>query len=162
MAKYKVKFSCGHESEVVLYGKTSIRERKLKFFEREGLCGNCYKEKEKERIQKETEYQKELSKLMGLPELEGTPKQVDWAITIRGKMISNIVHEMIKYEHETEYLNSLEQAYDYLTKYETSAKFYIDWRGAKPDVICNVVREKLLRDKDMRDRLNTLIEAKGR
>lgn len=45
MAKYNVLMSCGHEDTVVLFGKGSERERKIKYFESHGLCKKCYKKK---------------------------------------------------------------------------------------------------------------------
>lgn len=47
--KYEVKMSCGHEQEVSLFGKSSERERKIRFFETQGMCRECYKEHMKER-----------------------------------------------------------------------------------------------------------------
>lgn len=49
MAKYTIKMSCGHEQEVTLFGKNSDRERKIHYFETQGLCKECYK-KEMEEI----------------------------------------------------------------------------------------------------------------
>lgn len=48
MAKYDVMFSCGHEGEVELLGKHSDRRRKIEYFERSGLCKECYKKKMQE------------------------------------------------------------------------------------------------------------------
>ena len=45
MAKYDVMFSCGHEDEVELLGKHSERRKKIEYFERSGLCRECYKKK---------------------------------------------------------------------------------------------------------------------
>jgi hypothetical protein len=45
--KYNVKFSCGHKETVQLFGKTSDRERRIKYFEEQGLCSECYKEQKK-------------------------------------------------------------------------------------------------------------------
>lgn len=45
MAKYTVLMSCGHEEEIVLFGKTSERERKIEYFKSCGLCKECYKKK---------------------------------------------------------------------------------------------------------------------
>ena len=50
MGKYNVKFSCGHEEQVILYGKYKDRNKKIAYFEKEGLCSECYKKKIKERI----------------------------------------------------------------------------------------------------------------
>lgn len=43
MAWYDVKFSCGHEDRVQLVGPDKDRARKIKFFEKEGMCPACYK-----------------------------------------------------------------------------------------------------------------------
>lgn len=45
MAKYTVMMSCGHEQEVALVGKNSERERKISYYEKHGLCKECYKAK---------------------------------------------------------------------------------------------------------------------
>lgn len=44
MAKYKVKFSCGHEEVIELSGKNSDRERKINYFEKYGICSKCWEE----------------------------------------------------------------------------------------------------------------------
>lgn len=41
--KYDITYSCGHDGTVDLWGKGSERERKINFFERCGLCPECYK-----------------------------------------------------------------------------------------------------------------------
>lgn len=41
--KYDITYSCGHNGTVELFGKGSERERKINFFERCGLCPECYK-----------------------------------------------------------------------------------------------------------------------
>lgn len=43
MAKYDVTFSCGHTQRIELYGKEVDRRKKIEYFEREGLCSDCYK-----------------------------------------------------------------------------------------------------------------------
>lgn len=43
MAKYEVKFSCGHTQIIELFGKDKDRQRKIEYFEERGLCKNCYK-----------------------------------------------------------------------------------------------------------------------
>lgn len=46
MAKYDIKFACGHTHTIELYGPTSERERKIKYLEEQGICPIC-KEAEK-------------------------------------------------------------------------------------------------------------------
>lgn len=44
--KYDVTFSCGHEQEVQLFGKTSERERRISYLGKYCICDAC-KEAEK-------------------------------------------------------------------------------------------------------------------
>lgn len=58
MARYTVKFSCGHEGTIELFGKDVDRKRKIAYFEENGLCPECYaaaKEAEKAEGCKEVE-----------------------------------------------------------------------------------------------------------
>lgn len=42
--KYEVTFSCGHTETIELFGKTADRERKIAYYEKYGVCSECYKE----------------------------------------------------------------------------------------------------------------------
>lgn len=42
--KYTVKFSCGHDDTVELFGKNADRQRKIDYFMNCGVCSACYKE----------------------------------------------------------------------------------------------------------------------
>ena len=44
MAKYEVKFSCGHIETKSLYGKETERHNKIEYWEKFGVCTECYKE----------------------------------------------------------------------------------------------------------------------
>lgn len=58
MAHYNVKFSCGHEERIELFGKMTERDNKIKYYERYGVCPCCYRE------------QKEMEKAAGCEERE--------------------------------------------------------------------------------------------
>lgn len=75
---YNLTYSCGHAGTVKLFGKTSERESKLKWFSERGLCPDCYKK------HKAAAYASRYS----LPDLEGSCKQVAWAGNIRSKYIA--------------------------------------------------------------------------
>ena len=49
MAKYDVLFSCGHEDVVHLFGKVRERERRIEWYEREGICPRCWREQQEMR-----------------------------------------------------------------------------------------------------------------
>jgi hypothetical protein len=88
MAQYKVNYSCGHAGIVNLFGKCTEREQKIAWYEKQGLCPECYareKEAAREALRNAAKAQAQELKL---PELEGTEKQVNWAIVIRAQMLS--------------------------------------------------------------------------
>lgn len=80
-------YSCGHEGDVYQGGYTEEYAQDIANREFEYLCPECKK------IEKEKQYEKtykELSKEaeeQGLPELDGTEKQVRWATTIRDEFL---------------------------------------------------------------------------
>ena len=51
MAKYDVRFSCGHEGTVELFGKGKDRDIKIRWYESSGICPDCYKAKKRAEIE---------------------------------------------------------------------------------------------------------------
>lgn len=135
MAKYTVKFACGHEEVINLYGSHAERERKI-----DGKCSECYK------AEKKAEKETESSKIEDMPELQGSEKQVAWANDIRNKMAAEVV-EYIESKTKTN-IKTFAAAFaafseeqkalavrisEVIAKYatlitETSAKYYIENR----------------------------------
>lgn len=70
--KYDITYSCGHAGTVELYGKTSERESKIRWYETTAVCPECYKKQQAETTTKQ-------KAAYELPELEGSEKQVAWA-----------------------------------------------------------------------------------
>ena len=57
MGKYDIKYACGHEGRIELFGKIADRERKIKYLEEYGDCPKCHRERQmKEIIQVEEEH----------------------------------------------------------------------------------------------------------
>lgn len=73
--QYIVKHSCGHEETANLTGSSRDRERRLAWLESQP-CRACQEEAAAKR-------NKEKEKELGLPDLEGSEKQISWATTIR-------------------------------------------------------------------------------
>lgn len=49
MAKYDVKFSCGHTERKELFGAEKDRQSKIEYWERSGICSECYKKAMREK-----------------------------------------------------------------------------------------------------------------
>lgn len=144
MAKYSVTFSCGHTEIVNLIGKVNDRERKIEWFEKHGLCSECWEAERKRQYEEQAKKAAEEAQELGLPELEGTEKQVAWANTLRQQFIENCEEFISSQERllsrnrfrdnpeEREKLETaiagMKKAIDTRLLSETSARFWIDNR----------------------------------
>ena len=85
-----VTFSCGHTGEVQLFGSNKDRERKIKWYEKEALCPECYKKQQEERG-------KALAAEYNLPEITGvSDKQIAFAESLRGRYLTSSEYEIKK------------------------------------------------------------------
>lgn len=91
MAKYEINFACGHTEIRDLFGKHIDLERKIEYFERNGVCSECWeKQKEAERqaeIEKAKKSAEEFEASNIMVELTGSEKQVAWAKSIRAEFL---------------------------------------------------------------------------
>ncbi len=83
MAKYTITHACGHEQEHQLVGKESERRNRIDWL-RTTDCRACSEAAEAAKV---------LRANAGLPALEGSEKQVAWAIKLRAKLIIVIDRE---------------------------------------------------------------------
>jgi len=91
--KATVTRACGHTETVAIYGPYKAREGRLEY-EATKLCADCYrKQKAAEQAAAKDEVADVISRL-GLPELEGTPKQIAWAEAIREKRVAELVERV--------------------------------------------------------------------
>jgi len=132
MAKYDITYSCGHSDTIQLYGKTKDREWKIAN-EESKLCPDCWKKQRDEERAKANAEAAEANKAAGLPELEGTEKQISWAETIRKSMIEHMEEYYIsqitgeaKAEHPEEYKRIM-QSFEAMKRH-TDASWWIDNR----------------------------------
>ena len=73
-----VNHKCGHSEAVQLYGKAADRQRKLAWLASQN-CKAC-----------EAEQRAKVAKAAGLPTLVGSPRQVDWAESIRAQKLREL------------------------------------------------------------------------
>lgn len=146
MAQYKVRFACGHTATIQLFGKEADRQRKIKWYEENGLCPDCYRAmKEEEKKEQEKKDAKE-AKDLGLSELTGSEKQIAWANAIRNNQfqqydaylnklikaleIINDTGEKKEFLPRLEILKRFFDAVEQIIGSETSASKIIDWRDS--------------------------------
>jgi len=125
MAKYDVKFSCGHEETVELFGKSADRERKIAYFEKHGVCSECYKTQQAAAAAEKTA-------AWELPELTGTPKQIAWAEKLRADRFEEMDNAAKKVGKasaaEAAAADARVARFTNWLKGQTEAKFWIDNR----------------------------------
>lgn len=118
MGQYEIKFACGCTEVKQLYGKIADRERKAKWLATQD-CRDCQRERErKEAAEKAKEH--------GLPALEGTEKQVAWALVIRDAHITELEKEIEIYQRGK--ITLKQEKIFTAFRAETSAKWWIDNR----------------------------------
>lgn len=133
MAKYDITYSCGHSDTIQLYGKTKDREWKLANEETK-LCPECWQKHREEERQKQNAEAAEANQAAGLPELEGTEKQIAWAESIRKNMIEAVEKHVFgrvdkgKTEQNPKAYQDLVKAFNSL-KSHSSASWWIDNQG---------------------------------
>lgn len=141
MAKYRVTMSCGHVEEIQLFGKMTDRDKKIEWLEKNGVCSECRK------AQKEAEHTEATAKAAvqaateNLPELIGTEKQVNWAMTIRAEKLAEVEEMFGKQiakldDAEKIALSKIQcQAVKNILATFTDAKFWIDNRDNNASLI---------------------------
>lgn len=106
MAKYTVTHTCGHEREYQLYGKHTERDRKIEWLSGQE-CPECRRKAEEEVAKKEADE-------LGLPELEGSEKQVKWANTIRAKFIQAAQEKECSMDAVLQIMSTIKAARDFI------------------------------------------------
>ena len=124
--------ACGHQEQIAIYGPYKDRERRLEY-EATKLCAACYRaQKAAEQEAAKDEVADVISRL-GLPELEGTPKQVAWATDIRANRVRQLLEEAraigkTAEEFVAAYQTTVRGAYVRRALCEASAAAWIDSR----------------------------------
>ena len=166
MAKYNVKFSCGHTATIELYGKEKDRQRKIAWYEENGLCPDCYRKQQEEEKKAEAEKAAAEAASLGLPELIGSPKQVAWADKIRVGIVNTIAdcnQQLLKSGEDAknsgkgpEVLADIDtalrlvDAFSQVISAEKSASKIIDWSQKTTNVFKLVLIHKTSVEKDIK------------
>lgn len=156
MAWYTGTYACGHAGKVNVVGKVKDREWKVqRHFSND--CEECRQKKYEEKIKKEQEEAALKASKMELPELEGTEKQVVWAITLRQKLIDKfdkITDEDIRmYQYRLKGLGRVEimKIKDFILKNRVKASYYIDNRHENLIDIILLEKEEALREPEEKE-----------
>ena len=166
MAKYDVRFSCGHVATICLYGKEADRQRKIAWYEENGLCPDCYRKQQEEEKKAAAEKAAAEASSLGLPELIGSPKQIAWADKIRVGIVNTIAdcnQQLLKSGEDAknsgkgpEVLADIDtalrlvDAFSQVISAEKSASKIIDWSQKTTNVFKLVLIHKTSVEKDIK------------
>lgn len=166
MAKYDVRFSCGHVATICLYGKEEDRQRKIAWYEENGLCPDCYRKQQEEEKKAAAEKAAAEAASFGLPELVGSPKQIAWADKIRVGIVNTIAdcnQQLLKSGEDAknsgkgpEVLADIDtalrlvDAFSQVISAEKSASKIIDWSQKTTNVFKLVLIHKTSVEKDIK------------
>lgn len=153
MAWYDVTYKCGHTCRKQLYGTYKSRENYIEWAKESRLCPECEDKLRADNIRKENETAAQLAADNGYIELQGSPKQVAWANSIRARLVMCIDDYQRKFEAFIKKYNIPVDANDkylsILSEIKTnilaikSAKSFIDhWKYASSEDIRRIVEVK--------------------
>ena len=89
MAWTQITYSCGHEDRVQMYGPGRDRERKAEWMGGR-LCPTCYATQRDAAHAEQSAAATQAAQATGLPALQGSPKQIAWAETIRQTLLTDL------------------------------------------------------------------------
>lgn len=139
--KSKICDKCGKEEvRVQVYGKHKDRDYKLSTMR--VLCEKCEKEEAKEIEEKRKSQNQEAAKKnqdAGLPELQGSEKQIAWAESLRKELLETIEASFERYQKKLSWTQNVQKVQEKIQQLEsmkeewqkaTSAAWIIDNRSA--------------------------------
>lgn len=131
---YTATYKCGHEGEVFLRGTPSKNRETLEWL-RTKICPKCSRAEE---YAIESEQAAKEAKEKGLPELEGSEKQIKWAESLRRKALTSPINNF-----DRKLLKSKNQKIKMIAQVcararekletETSSRWWIDHRDELED-----------------------------
>lgn len=144
--KFYGTFKCGHEGEVYAGGYSEeYRQGAAEDKFHHELCPHCQQKKIEEEREQEREEARKVAGEFNLPELQGSEKQINWALSIRNKVVEDLKPSIDYAENILEYepSNNIAKAYvkmgkDFLNITDSSK--WIDYRNLDfKDVMLNII-----------------------
>lgn len=112
MAQYDIKYACGHEERIQLFGKDTERKRRISWLETM-KCPECRAAEDSQ----------------GLPKLTGSVRQVAWAASIRREFVDRVKAGPSAAENlSAEQVEAAKRCIDSCIEELTSAAWWIDNR----------------------------------
>lgn len=131
MGIYNITYQCGHSAKKELFGKIKDRDQYVAWCKERKLCPGCEKKEREKSHDLAFQQAMEEASLLGFAKLQGTFKQVKWAVVLRKEVVDKIedsIEALDKFKDHPDY----EQIRDVRIRYRNhlagieSARFFID------------------------------------
>jgi hypothetical protein len=144
MAWYYGTYTCGHDGRTNVIGPIKNRQWIAdRYFEK--MCEECWQQHSKEQREKINKETAEKALEMELPELQGTPKQVAWANTLRHTLIEDAEKRIEKHQErgKLERVEKIRNQLHYVLSQKNNASWYIDNRNLHVEDVLETVRQEM-------------------
>lgn len=125
MKQYGI-FKCGHKGYFNITRQNRWKydtDEKIQEYLNDHVCDECFEKARQEKIKEERKEVKEVEKQVNLIDLEGSQKQIDWANTIRIKLIRE-TKKMFKNEYHTiKFFDEVERRLKYLIEEKNNEEY---------------------------------------
>jgi uncharacterized protein CbrC (UPF0167 family) len=139
MSQYLITHSCGHNCTIQIYGTNTHGEREHKAaWLATRPCPDCLREQRTAGHEAASAAAAIWAASAGLPALDGTPKQVAWAETIRREVLDDLAADMgaairRHVADETEAADALAQVMAIYTRSAALVTTASTWIGRRPE-----------------------------
>ena len=124
MAWYEIEYKCGHKDRMQLYGSYKERDRRIEWYKENVICPACRAARQKE----EAAQQKKADSEAGLPNLSGSPKQIQWAVMLRKAYMDKLEDAFMRRQTEESPDVIRIVSREIVLGKQTEAKWWIDHR----------------------------------
>lgn len=150
-SKFEIDFACGHTETRDLSVKPAGKRKGFANWLSQQNCFECWKDETKdERTQQRREAAASNAKKLGLPELEGSPAQLEWAPIFRDSVIQNAHEELCRGQDATLTEDEFEERIMEHARMITRAGWWMDNSDAAPEDLEELVSTAL----DDEDKVN--------
>lgn len=143
-SKFEIEFACGHTETRDLSGKPAGKRKGFANWLGQQNCFECWKDETKdERAEQRREAVEANAKKLGLPPLEGSDRQLEWAPIFRDSVIQNAHEELCRGEDPAMSEEEFEERIMEHARQITRAGWWMDNSDSEPEDLEELVSTAL-------------------
>lgn len=155
--EFEITFACGHEETRDLSDRPAGKRKGFANWLAGQQCTACWKKENKgEYLEERREAAAADAKKLGLPELEGSDKQLEWAPLFRDSVVKNAFEELVRGEDAAMTEAEFEERIMTHARMITRAGWWMDNSDAEPEDLEELVSTALDDEEHFNGSENTL------